>query len=78
MNPDVILSAMYDELERLLEDEESFEIRLRIVEKGTNVKKKEEYSRILSNIQRDIQEITRHIKFSEIYLMDRRRLGITV
>ena len=78
MSPDVILSAMYDELERLLEDEQSFKLRLRIIEKGNNVVKKEEYSKILSNIQRDILELTRHIQFSEMYLTDRRRLGIMV
>ncbi|APC25661.1 hypothetical protein BST79_gp148 [Only Syngen Nebraska virus 5] len=78
MSPDVILSAMYDELERLLEDEQSFKLRLRIIEKGNNIVKKEEYSKILSNIQRNILEITKQIQFSEIYLMDRRRLGITV
>jgi len=75
---DVILSAMYDELERLLEDEQSFKLRLRIIEKGNNVEKKKEYLRILSNIQRDILEITRQIRFSEFYISDRRRLGITV
>ena len=76
MSPDVILSAMYDELERLLEDEQSFKLRLRIIEKGNNIVKKEEYSKILSNIQRDILELTQQIRFSEMYLMDRRRLGI--
>jgi len=78
MSPDVILSVMYDELERLLEDEHTFEHRLRIIEKGNNVEKKKEYLRILSNIQRDILELTRHIRFSEKYLLDRRRLGIVV
>ena len=78
MSPDVILSAMYDELERLLEDEQSFKLRLRIIEKGNNVVKKKEYLRILSRIRKDILEITRHIRFSEKYLLDRRRLGIAV
>ena len=78
MSPDVILSVMYDELERLLEDEQTFKDRIRIIEKGTNTTKKEEYLQILSNIQRDILEITRHIQFSEKYLLDRRRLGIAV
>jgi hypothetical protein len=78
MSPDVILSAMYDELERLLEDEQSFKLRLRIIEKGNNVVKKEEYLRILSKIRKDILDITRQIRFSEFYISDRRRLGITV
>lgn len=78
MNPDVILSIMYDELERLLEDEQTFDNRLRIIEKGTNVEKKEEYLRILSKIRKDILEITRHIQYSENYLLDRRILGIKI
>ncbi|AAC96672.1 hypothetical protein PBCV1_A304R [Paramecium bursaria Chlorella virus 1] len=78
MSPDVILSVMYDELERLLEDEQTFDNRLRIIEKGTNVEKKEEYLRILSKIRKDIHEITRHIQYSENYLLDRRILGIKI
>ncbi|AGE54565.1 hypothetical protein PBCVKS1B_282R [Paramecium bursaria Chlorella virus KS1B] len=69
---------MYDELERLLEDEQTFDNRLRIIEKGTNVEKKEEYLRILSKIRKDILEITRHIQYSENYLLDRRILGIKI
>ncbi|ABU43922.1 hypothetical protein AR158_C377R [Paramecium bursaria Chlorella virus AR158] len=77
ISTDVILSVMYDELVRLLEDERDFETRLKIIEKGHNVEKKKEYSRILSKIRKDILEITRQIRFSENYIAERQRLGIT-
>ena len=76
MNPEYILDMMYIERERLLEDAETFEIRLRILRRGTNFKKIDECNRILSTIQRDIVEITRQIEFSERYLSERDYLGI--
>ncbi|AGE54233.1 hypothetical protein PBCVNY2B_432R [Paramecium bursaria Chlorella virus NY2B] len=77
ISTDVILSVMYDELVRLLEDERDFENRLKIIEKGRNIEKKKEYSRILSKIRKDILEITRQIRYSENYIAERQRLGIT-
>ncbi|ABT14828.1 hypothetical protein NY2A_B429R [Paramecium bursaria Chlorella virus NY2A] len=77
ISTDVILSVMYDELERLIEDERDFENRLMIAEKGRNFEKKKEYSRILSKIRKDIHELIRQIRYSENYLAERQRLGIT-
>jgi hypothetical protein len=73
-----ILFSMHLERRRCLEELELFKNRIKILSKGTNVKKITEFVKRAENIQQDINELNELIKNAELYFCERRSLGINI
>lgn len=73
-----ILLGMYLERKRCSDELGLFENRIRILSKGTNVKKITDYVSRAERIKQDIREIDELIKNAEMYVYERRSLGINI